>query len=236
MAGALSGKIALVTGGNRGIGFAIAKALIGEGATVIITARDLQKLNSALESLGSNAQAVACDVREEASVSQAFARVQEDFGKLDILVNNAGIAGPAGKIEKLSYADWRDVVDTNLSGLFLVTRSALPLLSSGATIVNNISIAAKTIFPGMAAYNASKYGALGFTESLREEVRPRGIRVVSLMPGAVDTEIWQQFWPQAPRKKMMSADSIARATLTAILMPEGTAMQEIAIAPTAGKL
>ncbi|HEX8925094.1 MAG TPA: SDR family NAD(P)-dependent oxidoreductase, partial [Terriglobales bacterium] len=142
----------------------------------------------------------------------------------------------AGKIEKLSYSDWRDVIDTNLTGMFLVTRAALPLLSTGATVVNNISIAAKAVFPGMAGYNASKYGALGFTESLREEVRPRGIRVISLMPGAVDTDIWQQFWPQAPRKKMMSAESIAQAVLTAVLMPEGTAMQEIAIVPTAGKL
>ena len=234
MAEALSEKVALVTGGSRGIGVAIAKALVGEGARVIITGRDQKTLNSAAESLG--ARALACDVRDEASVSNAFATVKDEFGRLDILVNNAGIAGPAGKIEKLSYSDWRDILDTNLTGLFLVTRAALPLLVTGATVVNNISIAAKTVFPGMAAYNASKSGALGFTDSLREEVRPRGIRVISLMPGAVDTDIWQQFWPQAPRKKMMSAESIAQAVLTAILMPEGTAMQEIAIVPTAGKL
>jgi len=234
MAEALSEKVALVTGGSRGIGVAIAKALVGEGAKVIITGRDQKMLNSAAESL--EARGLACDVRDEASVSNAFATVKEEFGKLDILVNNAGIAGPASKIEKLSYSDWRDIVDTNLTGLFLVTRAALPLLVAGATVVNNISIAARTAFPGMTAYNASKSGALGFTDSLREEVRPRGIRVISLMPGAVDTDIWQQFWPQAPRKKMMSAESIAQAVLTAILMPEGTAMQEIAIVPTAGKL
>jgi len=236
MAGALSGKVALVTGGNRGIGFAIAKALAGQDATVIITGRDAQKLKAAADDLGRTARAAECDMRDETSVAQAFAGIKQEFGKLDILVNNAGIAGPAGKIENLNYADWRDVLDTNLTGLFLVTRAALPLLAAGATVVNNISIAAKTVFPGMAAYNASKYGALGFTDSLREEVRPRGIRVISLMPGAVDTDIWQQFWLQAPRKKMMSPESIAQAVLTAILMPEGTAMQEIAIVPTSGKL
>jgi NAD(P)-dependent dehydrogenase (short-subunit alcohol dehydrogenase family) len=236
MPGALTGKVALVTGGTRGIGYAIARALACEGARVIITGRDNAALITATESLGEGAQGIACDVRDEVSVSEAFAHVQSAYGKLDILVNNAGIAGPSGKIEKLSYATWREIIDTNLTGVFLVTRAALPLLTDGATVVNNTSIAAKTVFPSMAGYNASKYGALGFTESLREEVRPRGIRVINLMPGAVDTDIWQQFWPQAPRKNMMSPESIAQAVLTAVLMPEGTAMQEIAIVPTAGKL
>ncbi|HEX8924749.1 MAG TPA: SDR family NAD(P)-dependent oxidoreductase, partial [Terriglobales bacterium] len=98
MSDALSGKVALVTGGNRGIGLAIARALVAEAARVIITGRDAETLSSAVDELGSSARAIACDVRDETSVSRAFATIKQEFGKLDILVNNAGLAGPAGKI------------------------------------------------------------------------------------------------------------------------------------------
>ena len=123
--------------------------------------------------------------------------------RLDVLINNAGIAGPSQPIASLDYATWREVIDTNLHGTFLVTQSLLPFLGKGSVIVNNLSIAARMAFPGMAAYNASKRGLLAFTETLREELRPRGIRVVALLPGATDTGIWQQFWPEAPRRRMM---------------------------------
>src|SRR5208282_6719911 len=100
-----------------------------------------------------------------------------------------------------------------LTGLFLCSRAALPLMRAGGTIINNLSVAAKTVFPNFAAYNASKRGALGFTLSLREELVPRSIRVVALMPGAIDTDLWQQFWPEAPRERMMDAESAAQAVL-----------------------
>jgi short-subunit dehydrogenase len=102
--------------------------------------------------------------------------------------------------------------------------------------VNNLSIAALQPFAGMSAYNASKFGALGFTKALREEVRKQGIRVLALIPGATKTEIWQQFWPDAPREKMISPETVAEAVLRAVSAPPEAAVEEIVIAPTAGVL
>ncbi len=155
---------------------------------------------------------------------------------LDILVNNAGLAHPNREIAKIPLAEWQEVIATNLTGLFLVTRAALLLMRAGGTIVNNLSVAARTIFPGMAAYTASKHGAMGFTQTLREELRPRQIRVIALMPGATDTAIWDQIWPDAPRHKMISPQTIAKALLAAILLPGNATLSELVITPTGGAL
>ena len=105
-----------------------------------------------------------------------------------------------------------------------------------ATIVNNLSIAATRVFPGSAAYHASKHAARGFTNTLREELRPRGIRVIGLEAGASDTEIWKTLWPQAPRRKMMSAETVAEAVLAAVLVPPNATMETIEILPSVGML
>jgi short-subunit dehydrogenase len=109
-------------------------------------------------------------------------------------------------------------------------------MRTGAAIVNNLSIAATRVFAGSSAYNASKHGALGFTNTLREELRPRGIRVIGVQPGATDTEIWKTLWPQAPRRKMMSPESVAQAILAAILLPPNATVESIEILPSAGTL
>jgi short-subunit dehydrogenase len=106
----------------------------------------------------------------------------------------------------------------------------------GGTIVNNLSIAATQVFAGSSAYNASKHGALGFTDTLREELREKGIRVIALMPGATDTDIWDSLWPKAPRKKMMSSETIAHALVAALALPENSTMEQLTITPTAGAL
>jgi NAD(P)-dependent dehydrogenase (short-subunit alcohol dehydrogenase family) len=129
-----------------------------------------------------------------------------------------------------------EVIDTNLNGLFLVTQAALAVMKRGSTIVNNLSIAAERVFPGSAAYNASKHGALGFTDTLREELRPKGIRVIALMPGATDTAIWDTLWPEAPRRKMMSAEAVARMVVSALLLPENTTAEKIVLRPSIGTL
>jgi short-subunit dehydrogenase len=103
-------------------------------------------------------------------------------------------------------------------------------------IVNNLSVSARTAFPGMAAYNSSKRGLAAFTETLREELRPRGIRVVALLPGATDTAIWQQFWPAAPRRRMMSPETVAQAVANAIALPPNASVDELVITPSAGNL
>jgi len=120
--------------------------------------------------------------------------------------------------------------------MFLVTREMLPLMRKGSIIANNLSIAAKRVFAGSSAYNASKHGALGLTDTLREELRSAGIRVIALLPGATDTNIWETLWPEAPRKKMMSAETVAQALVSVLILPADSTVEELTILPTAGTL
>jgi len=240
----LSGRLALITGASRGIGLAIARALAREGCNLIVTARDeraLAKARNELEKLQpakSNVHvlAQACDVRSPDSVDYLFALVRGLHRPLDILINNAGIGHPTRTVSELPYPTWMEVIDTNLNGLFLVTQAALAVMKRGSTIVNNLSIAAERIFPGLAAYNASKHGALGFTNTLREELRPKGIRVIALMPGATDTAIWNAMWPRAPRRNMMSAKTVASTVVDALLLPENATVEKIVVMPSSGTL
>jgi NAD(P)-dependent dehydrogenase (short-subunit alcohol dehydrogenase family) len=235
----LSGRLALVTGANRGIGLAIARALAHEGCHLIITARDertLSKARKELEKLNVSVLAQSCDVRSPDSVDYLFALVRGLHKPLDILINNAGIGHQNLAVGELPYPTWMEVIDTNLNGLFLVTQAALAVMKRGSTIVNNLSVAAERVFPGSAAYNASKHGALGFTDTLREELRPKGIRVIALMPGATDTAIWDALWPRAPRRKMMSAEAVAQAVVGALHLPENTTAEKIVLRPSIGTL
>lgn len=240
----LSGRLALVTGANRGIGIAVARALAREGCNLIITGRDERSLIKARveleklqpKKLNLHVLAQSCDVRSPDSVDYLFALVRGLRKPLDILINNAGIAHPPRTVAELPYPTWMEVVDTNLNGLFLMTQAALAVMKRGSTIVNNLSIAAERVFPGSAAYNASKHGALGFTNTLREELRPKGIRVIALMPGATDTAIWNTMWPKAPRRKMMSAETVARTVVDALLLPEKTTVEKVVMMPSGGAL
>lgn len=235
----LSGRLALITGANRGIGLAIARALAREGCNLIITGRDeraLVKARTELEKLSVQVLAQSCDVRSPDSVDYLFALVRGLHTPLDILINNAGIGHPNHTVGELPYPTWMEVIDTNLNGLFLMTQAALAVMKRGSTIVNNLSIAAERVFPGSAAYNASKHGGLGFTNTLREELRPKGIRVIALMPGATDTAIWNTLWPKAPRRKMMSAETVARTLVDALRLPENTTAEKIVVMPSIGTL
>jgi NAD(P)-dependent dehydrogenase (short-subunit alcohol dehydrogenase family) len=228
----LAGKIAVVTGASRGIGLAIARALAAEGCQLALTARHAEALNSVAGDL--SAFAKPCDVRNESSVEAFFAAVRERFGRLDVLVNNAGVAHALQNVEQLPLAIWREVIDTNLTGTFLCTRAALPLMNRGGFIINNLSIAAHSGFPGFSAYDASKRGALGFTNTLREELRPRGIRVLALVPGATATDIWDQFMPEAKRATMLLPESVAAMVVQAVALPEDTVIEEIRMLPISG--
>lgn len=233
----LSNRIALITGGTRGIGLAIARALASEGCQLILTGRSeasLQKASRELRSAKLLTQ--TCDVRDPQSVDQLFRVIRRKHSRIDILINNAGIAHANLPIEKLPYPVWKDVVTTNVDGMFLVTQASLMLMKRGAVIVNNLSIAATRVFAGSAAYNASKHAALGFTNTLREELRSKEIRVIGLMPGATDTDIWKILWPHAPRRKMMSPETVARAVVDAILLPANATVETLEILPSAGTL
>jgi len=235
----LAGKTALITGASRGIGFAIARQLAQQGCNLILVGRKRASLLRAIRERGpkeGRILAKACDVRDPKAVSALAASVRQQFPKLDILVNNAGVAHATHPVAKLPYLTWKTVIDTNLNGTFLVTQAFLPLMSRGGTVVNNLSIAANRVFAGSSAYNASKHGALGFTNTLREELRPQGIRVIALLPGATDTEIWKTLWPDAPREKMMSPETVARAVVSALLLPADSTVEELMILPTSGAL
>ena len=235
----LRGKAALITGASRGIGLAIARALADEGCNLILTARALssvEKIAKQLARRGTHTLPVACDVRDPRAI-EALARItKKQFSRIDILINNAGIAHPGLPVAKLPFEIWQEVLATNLTGTFLVTHKILPLMRRGGTIVNNLSIAATRVFPGSSAYNASKHGALGLTNTLREELRPKGIRVIALLPGATDTEIWNTLWPAAPRKRMMSPQTVARVLIAALLLPENSTVESLTITPSTGAL
>ena len=232
------GKVAVITGGSRGIGLAMACAFADSGYNVVIMGHNAARLEKAMQELkrGPQAQGLLCDVRDAGSVANAFRHIAEKHPSIHVLVNNAGIAHALAPVEELPIATWREVIDTNLTGTFLVTRAALPLMQAGSTVVNNLSVAAVQPFAGMSAYNASKFGAMGFTQALREDVRKKGIRVLALLPGATDTDIWQQFWPDAPREKMISPETVAHAVVHAVAAPASTAIEEIRIGPVAGVL
>jgi len=235
----LRGQVALVTGATRGIGLAIARALAAEGCQLILTGRDqsaLDRIGRELARKKIRVLAQPCDVRDPHSVDDLFRAIRRQFHRLDILVNNAGIAHANLPVDQLPFPTWKDVLETNLDGMFLVTQAALAIMKHGGTIVNHLSVASNRVFAGSAAYNASKHGALGLTNTLREELRPRGIRVIGLLPGATDTDIWKTLWPQAPRRKMMSAETVARAAIEAILLPANTTVETLEIRPSAGTL
>ncbi len=235
----LRGQTALITGANRGIGLAIAGALAREGCNLILTARDEKSLSKVSRELARNqiqVMAHICDIRDPHSIDGLFRAVRGEVRRIDILINNAGIAHANLPVEKLPYPVWKDVLTTNLDGAFLVTQAALGLIPRGGAIVNNLSIAAKRVFAGSAAYTASKHAGFGLTNTLREELRPRGIRVIGLFPGATDTDIWKTLWPDAPRKKMISPKTVARAVVDALLLPSNTMVETLEILPAAGTL
>ncbi len=234
----LTKKLAVITGASRGIGRAMAECFAEAGCDLALCAREATSLpaDELTKRFGVAVLAAECDVRLEDSVARFFTAIQLRFGRVDILINNAGMVGPSAPVEKVTLADWRDAIDTNLTGTFLCARAALALMPPGGVIVNNLSVAAKTVFAGESGYIAAKHGAKGFTDALRLEVRERNIRVLGLYPGATDTTIWNQFWPDAPRGRMLSAETVARATLHAISLPEDATVEELVLTPTAGAL
>ncbi len=191
----LEGKVAIVTGATRGIGLAIATALIDEGVHVVGTARTEEHISHAREQLGARSakrgkfQLRLADVRDYASVEQAVNAAVEQFGGLDILVNNAGV-GNFGEVAAQPLAQWQETIETNLSGVFHCCRAAIPQLRrrGGGWIINISSLASKNPFAGAAAYSASKAGLNAFSEALMQEVRYDNIRVSYVLPGSVGTE------------------------------------------------
>jgi NAD(P)-dependent dehydrogenase (short-subunit alcohol dehydrogenase family) len=233
MAGFLENKNAIVTGASRGIGRAIAQALLREGASVAICGRSQAGVDEAVRELnsgGSNLIGAAIDVSDAEAVSDFFHLVDEQLGGLDILVNNAGI-GIFRSVSELSFNDWRQTLDTNLSGVFYCCHEAIPRLRhrGGGAIINVSSLAGRNAFAGGAAYNASKFGLNGFSEALMLDHRYDKIRVSYVMPGSVDTEFGGRgstaSWKMAP-------EDVADAVLMILKMPERTTISRVEMRPS----
>ena len=189
---ALNGKVAIVTGGSRGIGLAIARALVAEGVRVAITGRSDRRLSDArlkIEGAGhGSVETLQADVRQYAEVEQVVAVTVARFSGLDIVINNAGV-GIFSDVADMAPAQWAEVLDTNLTGVYNVCHAALPHLrkGGGGFIINISSLAGKNPFTGGAAYCVSKAGLNAFSEALMQEVRYDNIRVSYVMPGSVAT-------------------------------------------------
>ena len=227
----LDGKIALVTGGNRGIGRGIVEALHKEGATVYLTARDATAAVSAANQVGPRAHGVGCDVRDMAQVQAAFAAVDREAGGLDILVNNAGL-GIFGPIADMKPEDWRAVIETNLNGPFYCSHEAIPLMRKrgGGYIFNISSLAGKNPFINGGAYNASKFGLNGFSEALMMEVRYDGIRVSYLMPGSVNTEFGRG--SAAKQEWALQPEDVADVVLDLLRSPSRALYSRVEMRPS----
>lgn len=188
----LDGKAALITGGTKGIGFAIAEALVKNGASVFVCSRTREDVESAVTKLSTEEKVAGklCDVRNEDQVKAALESCVKRFGGIDILINNAGVGGGGKTVEETAPDKFRETLETNLFGVYYACHHAIPKLKErgGGYIINISSLAGQNPHPRMAAYNASKYGLNGFSEALMQEVRYDDIKVSYICPGSVNTE------------------------------------------------
>ncbi len=231
---ALAGKVALITGASRGIGFAIARRLGRMGARVAICGREQAKLDqsaSTLRAEGIETLAVPADVARADQISSLVQRTQEELGPIDILVNNAG-TGLFGPFHEFSEADWDKVLDTNLKSVFLACRAVAPEMIRRQTghIINISSLAGKNTFANGAIYCASKWGLMGLSGSMAEDLRAHGIRVSAICPGSVATEFRGQGRKNA--SKILQPDDIAHAVAALVTQTEGSFISEVHIRPT----
>jgi len=219
----LEGKTAVVTGGSKGIGYAVAEALVDAGADTVICARNEEEVSRAAAALAKRgkgrAEGVRCDMRDLNDVRRLVETAVGGFGGIDILINNAGV-GRFGPIDEITPEQWHEVVDTNLTGVFYACHAAVPHMrkAGGGYIVNIGSLAGKNPFAGGAAYNASKFGLLGMTEAMMLDVRDDDIRVTSIMPGSVATDFGGPGGTGASSAWKIQGEDIAEMVLDLLAM------------------
>ena len=236
----LAGQVALVTGAGRGIGRAVAAAFAREGALVVLAARSTRELASVqrdIEAAGGRALAVPTDVRQEPAVGALVSRALAESGRIDCLVTAAGLAA-FGPVADAKTEDWDQLMAVNLRGAFLCCRAVLPAMTAQGrgTIINIGSVVTSRTLPGSGAYTAAKYGLLGFSRVLAEEMRTHGVRVGVLSAGATDTPLWDAV-PQPPDRALMLKPSvIAEAALLMAALPPGATLEELTLLPQGGIL
>ena len=229
-------KVALITGGSRGIGRAIVEALLEEGWVVRFCSRSIDSVETAVQELAENypgrVDGRATDVRSEAEIQSLVEWTLESSGRLDCLVNNAGI-GVFGPVDEITGDEWREVLETNLSGAFYATRAVAPIMKRQGSgwILNIASLAGKNPFAGGSAYNASKFGMVGLSEASMLDLRHHGIRVAAILPGSVRTEFSHPSarpsdnWRLAP-------DDVARVVVNLLGYPDRALPSLVEIRPS----
>lgn len=231
----LIGKVALVTGGGRGLGEAICRTLAGAGAIVIAgDVRDdlAAQTVGAIRENGGRAEAVRLDVTDEASAEAATQRLVDRFGRLDILVNNAGVDLTVA-VTELSMADWDRILAVNLRGPFLLSKLVLPAMErqGGGHIVNIVSTAAKRAWANASAYHASKWGLLGLSHALHVEARPRHVKVTAVVAGGMRTPFLLDRFPDLDPAVLQDPANVAETVRFVLSQPEETVIPEVMVLP-----
>jgi short-subunit dehydrogenase len=226
----------LITGASRGIGRAIAEKLAAPEVTLLLHGRDTIALAKTRKSVESNCAGVVPLIHDLA-VDSGVSILIDEVGPnpIDLLVNNAGIA-IVKPFAEITRVEWEQTVDLNITAPFLLTQHFAPRMRPGSSVVNILSIAAKTGFPNWSAYCMSKFALEGFSQSVRAELRDHKIRVINVYPAATDTEIWNNVQGDWPREKMISADEVASAVAYALSRPADVALENIVLASVTGNL
>ena len=231
----LTNKTAVVTGGTKGIGYAIAEKLLEAGASVFIFGRTVAAVEEALGKLSAKGNVVGrdCDVRDDEQVRSMLADCERVLGGVDILVNNAGIGIMGKTVEQITPDEFRQTVETNLFGVYYACHYALPLLKKrgGGYIINISSLAGQNAHPKMAAYNASKYGLNGFSEALMQEVRQDNIKVSYICPGSVNTSFGNDT-PSAEKLWQIQPEDIAQVVIDLLNMDARTLPSKVEMRPS----
>ncbi len=231
-------KTALITGGSKGIGYAVAAALIENNWNVVITARNAAELEHAAQTLnalkGGRAIGVVADARDYTSLELAVATATKEFSSLDCVVANAGV-GIFKPVQNLTLEDWNTVIDTNLTGVFYTIKASIPALEQSQGCIFNISsLAGKNAFAGAAAYNASKFGLNGFSEAIMLDLRALGIKVTQIMPGSVAT-YFNNHTPNEKDAWKIQPEDIAQIIVDLLNMPARTLPSRVEVRPSQPK-
>jgi len=232
---ALNGQLAVVTGGGRGIGFAISKKLAEMGATTVICGRSRETLERAaaqIRDAGAQCEAVPCDVAEHEAVRSLAAKVEQTFGRIDILVNNAGVADFGGPLHELAIEEWDRIFNTNLRGAYYCMKEFVPLMirAHNGHIINISSIAAKNAVRNGAAYAASKWALNGLSYSAAEELRRYNIRVAVVCPGSTVSELSPHTGKDS--QKMLRGEDVAHVVAMLVTQAPQSFASEVVLRPT----
>jgi 3-oxoacyl-[acyl-carrier protein] reductase len=233
--------IVWITGGTSGIGLATAVAFAEKEYRIAVSGRNEAKLNAAvsmLEELDAEVIGTITDVSKSEDIATAMDEITKSFGSSpDILINNAGIA-PWGTFTETTIEEFDAAMNINVLGYFLAAKAVIPgmIAKGGGDIVQRLSISSRKAFKNGAAYNTSKFAELGMTDSMREDLRGKNIRVISIMPGATETEMWDEPEREKYREKMMQPEDIAKAVMFTLELPRRAAVEAIVIRPIGGDL